>query len=472
MSLRKHLEHFAQNTSMHGFGRVILTKKPEKRAAWVIVFLAAWTLFAYQLTSVMTMYFKYSKKTTTEFASGGAPFPAITLCNMQSLDFYVIHKFLNPTENSKSESNDSLEDSDGRNNSLAYYHELLNGVLGKYWRRNDTPVSEYDELVAMFSRTLFLANLPAHAWDEISINKQEFIVNCTYGNSSCDWTKISDPYYLRCFTFEPPNIRNTSFKNFKSLSEGVANGLSVTVFTGVMRNDTIVQKKELPGVYDHNSPLSGSSGIRVVIHPPGTEPFPLTEGYDVPPGFQASFGIIPEKRKRLGKPYGLCAKKNIHKKNYNSETDEHEPYRKISCERMCMQEQVIKDCKCFDDTLPNMGNTRCFDDNSCVLADTKDTRSNDVEYKEIQTCRSIASFEDCALDANCSGSMVADTLKNIRCADDVIDRLMTDLDSLSKCNCYAPCDEFRYQVSYSLAKWPSSGYEGRSVYKDIFGRKI
>ena len=41
--------------------------------------------------------------------------------------------------------------------------------------------------------------------------------------------------------------------------------------------------------------------------------------------------------------------------------------------------------------------------------------------------------------------MVADTLKNIRCADDVINRLMTDLESLSKCNCYAPCDEFRYQ---------------------------
>ena len=132
MSLRKHLENFAQNTSMHGFGRVILTKKPEKRVAWVIVFVAAWALFAYQLTSVMTKYFEYSKKTTTEFVAGGAPFPAITLCNMQSLDFYAIHKFLNPTEDSKSNSNDSLEDSLGRNNSFAYHYKLLIDVINKY----------------------------------------------------------------------------------------------------------------------------------------------------------------------------------------------------------------------------------------------------------------------------------------------------------------------------------------------------
>src|SRR6218665_1460988 len=108
MSLRKHLEHFAQNTSMHGFGKVILTKKPEKRAAWVIVFLAAWALFAFQLTKVLTKYFEYSKKTTTEFAAGGAPFPAITLCNMQSFDFYVIDKFLKATESPNPESKEAL----------------------------------------------------------------------------------------------------------------------------------------------------------------------------------------------------------------------------------------------------------------------------------------------------------------------------------------------------------------------------
>ena len=109
MSLRKHLENFAEHTSMHGFGRIILTKKPEKRAAWVIVFLSAWTLFAFQLTSVLTKYFEYSKKTTTEFVAGGAPFPAITLCNMQSLDFYAIHKLPESNENSKSNSNNSLK---------------------------------------------------------------------------------------------------------------------------------------------------------------------------------------------------------------------------------------------------------------------------------------------------------------------------------------------------------------------------
>src|ERR1700733_5994011 len=92
---------------MHGFRTIITTKKPEKRIAWVFIFLAAWTLFAYQLTSVLTKYFEYSKETTFEFSAGGAPFPAITLCNMQSLDFYAVHKFLE--YRAHSQSNDSSQ---------------------------------------------------------------------------------------------------------------------------------------------------------------------------------------------------------------------------------------------------------------------------------------------------------------------------------------------------------------------------
>jgi len=473
MSLRKHLEHFAQNTSMHGFGRVILTKKPEKRVAWVIVFLSAWALFAFQLTSVLATYFKYSKKTTIEFAAGGAPFPAITLCNMQSLDFYVIDKFLKRNESLRSNSNDSLKETLGRDNSFAYHSKLLEEVLYRYWLLERAQSSDFSDLNDMFSRTNFIANLPTEASNEIAIKQHEFVVKCKYGNSTCLFTEIPDPYYLRCFTFEPPQTRKTSFKNFKSLSEGVANGFSVIAFTGTKSIEDDIQEKLLPGVYENGSALSGSSGIRVVIHPPGTEPFPLTEGYDVPPGYQASIGIVPERRKRLGKPYGLCARKNRYQKNYideirGSDTEEQEPYRKISCERMCMQQKVINDCKCFDDTLPDMGNVDCNNENSCWLAKKKNRKGNDTGRGKIQTCRSIVSFEECALDDKCNVSIVADTLENIRCADNIIETLMTDLKSLSKCKCYAPCDEFRYQVSYSLAKWPSSGYEGRSVYADIF----
>src|SRR6218665_3903089 len=468
MSLMRHVENFAQNTSMHGFGRIILTKKPEKRVAWVIVFLSAWALFGFQLTSVLTKYFEYSKKTTTQLVAGRAPFPAITLCNMQSLDFYVIHKFLKESNDSKA----NLSVASERNNSFAYHYQLLLDVFGKYWYRHNVTDSEYFELYEMLSRTSFAANLPEDVFDEIAIEEHEFIVKCTYGNLECNFTEFLDPYFLKCFTFESPNIGNASFEKFQSLSEGIANGLSVTVFTGIQETENNNTKTFVPGVYEKGSPLSGSSGVRVVIHPPGTEPFPLTEGHDVPPDYQASIGIVPERRKRLGKPYGRCARQNRYQNNYIDELlgldpKEYEPYRKISCERMCMQQNVIEECKCFDDTLPDMGNVEC-NEGVCWLVNKNDSQSSDIQIEKVAACRRIASIEECAMNDSCNATMIGDTLKNIRCADNVINRLMIDLEALSKCKCYAPCDEFRYYSYYSLAKWPSSGHERHFVLHDIF----
>jgi len=45
------------------------------------------------------------------------------------------------------------------------------------------------------------------------------------------------------------------------------------------------------GTHEYMSPMSSSEGVRVVIHPPDTEPYPHTEGFDVPPGYSATFGV-------------------------------------------------------------------------------------------------------------------------------------------------------------------------------------
>ena len=69
----------------------------------------------------------------------------------------------------------------------------------------------------------------------------------------------------------------------------------------------------LPGLHEPKSPVASSEGIRVVIHPPDTEPFPFAEGFDVPPGFSVSFGIRPRKNLRIKAPYGKFVRESFFK---------------------------------------------------------------------------------------------------------------------------------------------------------------
>ena len=76
--------------------------------------------------------------------------------------------------------------------------------------------------------------------------------------------------------------------------------------------------------------------IRVVIHPPGTIPYPFTEGYDVPPGFSASIGIKPVKNIRVGLPHGNCSVTDPFGGGENC-ANGGSVYRLMSCQKMCLQ---------------------------------------------------------------------------------------------------------------------------------------
>lgn len=497
--LRKHVEEFAKDTSMHGVGKVILTKKPERRIAWVIVFTSAWVLFAYQLYCVLNNYFKYSKKTVTEYIPGGAPFPEITLCNMQSLDSFAVHKLQEACRGFEWDSNDSFVEFVGtNNNSLAQSIALISDIF----RKQQQQLSEEHE-ARLYSRTTIAANLPREVIEEHGIREEEFVVRCTFRNRKCKFRTSFHPYYLKCFTFEPQNEKSTT--EYDSLSEGIENGFSVTVFGGTKLLEGNFTRTFIPGVFEKGSPLSGSSGIRLVIHPPGTEPYPLTEGYDIPTGYLATLGIVPRRRIRLGQPHGQCAKRNRYKNdlldrlNLTSDNDDdNEPYRKISCERTCMQEDVIKTCRCFDTSLPQAGDTLCNDNNNvCTHVDLKkefekpeydtvesteeeleeqegeggdDLGWSSVNSTQMPKCRSLPVSSRCFRggDATTCYADVAQLLANIQCAENVTNRIMTDVRRLNECRCFAPCDEYRYDVSYSLSRWPSLGYENGAVYREIF----
>jgi hypothetical protein len=87
--------------------------------------------------------------------------------------------------------------------------------------------------------------------------------------------------------------------------------------------------------------LSSSIGVRVIIHEQGTYPFPATEGFSVPVGFQTDVGISFRKMDRLPAPYGNCDDGTeyaaINGKAYDS----------AMCLTECVHEQIAKQCNCY-----------------------------------------------------------------------------------------------------------------------------
>lgn len=209
----------------------------------------------------------------------------------------------------------------------------------------------------------------------------------------------------------------------------------------------------LPGLHESHSALAASEGFRVVVHPPDTQPFLFAEGYDVPPGHSASLGVRPRRNIRIGQPHGNCSWTNpfdaadggggISEDNVDGGRRR---YRGITCQKMCLQSHVVAECHCYDSSLP-------------LLPDltVKPCRRND-EFND--SCMFTASDD-------CLAALMA-MFDRIQCARQTRDLVTRNTTKISECHCHPPCDEFLYDVSYSLSKWPASGYEGDAAYVDIF----
>jgi len=241
---------------------------------------------------------------------------------------------------------------------------------------------------------------------------------------------------------------------------GIENGWSAIVLTGSGMLDKNEDLRVLPGLHETRSAVAASEGFRVVVHPPDTQPFLFAEGYDVPPGYSASLGVRPRRNIRIGEPHGNCSWTNPFDGSDSGDQDGNESgnggrrqlgrrYRGITCQKMCLQRHVVDECHCYDSSLPLLPN---------LTADGyKPCRRND-EFND--TCMHEAT-DDCL-------AALKAMFQRIQCARRTRDLVTRNTTMMSQCSCHPPCDEFLYDVSYSLSKWPASGYEGDAAYMDIF----
>jgi Amiloride-sensitive sodium channel len=250
----------------------------------------------------------------------------------------------------------------------------------------------------------------------------------------------------------------------------------------------------LPGLH---GAVAASEGVRVVIHPPNTQPFPFAEGYDVPPGYSASFGVRPRRNKRIGPPHGNCSHSNpFDTEDTNSDTSSrltsadnktsnsdasgdtdfsasssnanklsYHRYRRISCQKMCLQSHVVAECQCYDTSLPILPAFRRQKKRS-----TDYSTDEQEERTSVKPCRLNDELSDSCKDNatdDCLDALMT-VYNRIKCARQTRDAVTRNTTLMEQCGCRPPCDEFQYDVSYSLSKWPATGFEGDSAYYDIF----
>ena len=432
MAIGDVLRTFADHTTMHGVPKLIQARSIFGRIFWTLVCLAAGGMFCVNMSELLHRYFSYPKKVTVEVVPTAVPFPAITICNMRNLDIHILNT-LNRM---------FINDSEPRNHINTSAHPFIKVYMKSVARYGPVFYAFQKEHQAMFqeifSRTTFSANIPRDIIKTAAVSLDELIVHCHYASRRCnvtrDFLRFFDPYYFNCFTYNAPN----ALENDDSMSEGIENGWSSVVMSGTGMLDKNTEPRMLPGINEYRSAVASSEGVRVVIHPPNTEPFPFTEGYDVPPGFSASFGIRPRRNIRIGPPHGNCSQDNPF-------GDGSQRYRLMACQKMCMQSFVIKYCNCSDVSLPTLPN------------------------KDVPLCRNDSGLPDrCMYNAtkDCLDNLL-NLHKRIKCAKGVRGKFGKNATALQACKCFPPCDEVAYDVSYSLSKWPAEGYEGDAAYYDI-----
>ena len=431
MAIQEILDRFSDGTTVHGLPKAIRSHSPSGRTFWIVACLLAVVLCSVQFAQLLTKYYSYPKKVTIEVVASDVPFPAISLCNMRNLDSITLNE-LNRIFNNQEERAHILKwDQNTSHPFINKYMHLMNKYYPMFTQCRD--IETYVFQVAL-SRTTIATNINRSLVLDVGIPFKEFIVSCIYGGSDCAderyFTQFFDPYYYNCYTYNAPKHSDSD----SMLAEGLENGWSAVVLTGsgmLDRNDVV---RMIPGTHELHSPQASNEGVRVVIHPNDSLPFPHTEGFDVPPGHSVSFGLRPKETRRIKQPHGNCTGSD--------------GYRLIECQKRCVQQGIIRRCKCKDINLP------ISDDDAVNVPYCSD------DYNVPQRCEN-GPTDDCK-------RQLYRFYNRTKCARDQSVALSRNATLMRQCGCFPPCHELGYDVTYSLSKWPAQSFDGEEAFIDIF----
>lgn len=396
----KQLNIFCESTSAHGLGHMAQSNSLVFKLFWCVLFWLALAGIIWQLSHIVLGYYAYHTSEVFATRQESIPFPDVTVCNIEPLADRAFEETL---------VKESL------------LHEYATRKLPKIWEliAMNPNITVLDAGRAGSTKGYF-ENSVIEETKHFSHYLRELILQCRFSGWDCtehleDYFRyLPDGTYYNCYTFSAEKIG--PFAN----GLGPDMGLSLIFYLGTTAS------APFPGRFDSSSNVKQGTGVRVTIHNPGTLTSPITQGFDIPPGYSTSVGLQASKIERLGQPYGNCTESRTH--SYLPQFK----YSASACLLLHAQMSIFQQCGCVCVDLPVPGRLQ-------EIAYCGFYNYSDSEYIEKITCEQEAYRSFYA-----------------RCQ--VGEDLAMD--------CVPSCLDYSYQKEASHAKWPNIRYH-KSFYQEI-----
>ncbi|CAH1795608.1 unnamed protein product [Owenia fusiformis] len=417
---------FADDATAHGFGLIKRSGNKYSKILAIAVVLTCATFAVKNIWEQIKRYYDYHYIDTISIEERAIEMPSVSICTALPYPMTIVFQ----------EDIILRAPSLYRYASLTSYGYLLKNLL-------ETSVSDfklqdgYDYIFenVLFSQQMGNAHVPDQEMAYLFHNINNLVIQCRFAGKPCNssfFTEFRHPSFGRCFTFNGAGLKMDQDMTIRSTDP--KSGLHFKVF--------LDGYKPIPfpnGMfYDNKDPLGGIVGLHVTIHQPGSVPFPIEDGFEIPPGYATYVTLKRKKRTRLGKPWNSCEDQL-----FLNGTDF--AYTKAGCVSQCYQEKIMHMCGCvsYDFIIPK-NNTMVF----CEHLDL------DNMFKLIQRqygSRNLGNISILLQDLDKLKCLV--NIKNMR---------------LPCTECLPPCVETDYEHVQSQAYWPGDmtlGYFARSIYE-------
>ncbi|CAH1772612.1 unnamed protein product [Owenia fusiformis] len=404
---RSILSNFASSTTAHGCSQINQSQSSVAKCVWLLIFIGCTIGAIICITALLQKYFAFPTKDVIVLKTGAIAAPSISVCSLNPIPSSFRTRLSGIAPDNKV--NTVLRALDLASERVANTSFGLHEKLSESYLRLNSYIWIYENAPGENETLQF-----AHELDDL-------VVSCMYQGIPCDKSTVkifTNPYFYKCYTFNAMDYNDTYNGPFIH-STGTKSGISMLFFL-----DTHDSGETL---YNPYCPLGGNTGVRVVIHQPGTIPDPFNDGFDVAPGYSTNVGITKRKRELLGRPWGDCERRE--------KLDDGLPflYDRRSCKLLCLQAFVAERCGCVTSYLPISENMKNI------------TRCGQMDLENFNS-------------ASPNLTTLEHELDRLSCELKSVYVILDDQDDVD-CDCPQSCERDIYDYTLSQSEWPSGGVQ-------------